>query len=675
MGGPFFMRKFYLDFETRSGADLKEEGADRHLSHPWADVWCMAYAVGDNPVQVLPAANIPSLFTASLLIDVQFVAHNAQFEWQVWNKILVKRYGLPPIGIDRFDCTMARGYSMGLPGSLDNMSAALGLQQGKDMAGSRLAVQMASPRTNKEGSVMLDASGNPIWWDDPEKRGRLYAYCKQDVEVERAIDRRVVPLTPNEYRVWCLDAAINQRGVCVDMSAIETAREIVEHEGSKDLNKLFLLTDGAVEGPTQVKRLTDWIQKQGVEIPGLNKQVVIDYLDDPEVPAAVAEVLRIRQDFAKTSTAKLNRMHGSASSDHRLRGLFAFGATGTGRFAGRIAQPQNLPRPTISQDEIETIIEFLKTHDAHESIAYLTVFHGKPMAMISNCLRGMLCAGPGLQLNAGDFANIEGRVLCWLAGEEWKLQAFRDYDAGSGTDIYLLAASRIYNQPAGAFTKKSPERQIGKVAELALGYQGGVGAFQTMAPNYGVKIPDEQAEQIKVAWRALHPRIKQYWYDLENAAIEAVEYPGSILTVGPESARVRFKKDGSFLWGLLPSGRALCYPYPELKQIMTPWGQEKYQLRYKTVEDQTKQWTFTDTYGGKLAENITQAVARDLLVEAMQRVDAAGLPIVLHVHDEIVTESSTDTLDELVRLMRIVPHWAAGLPIAVEGWSGFRYRK
>ena len=172
MGGPFFMRKFYLDFETRSGADLKEEGADRHLSHPWADVWCMAYALDDGPVEICRAPLFAGFVLSEVYFDpeVKFIAHNAQFEWQVWNKILVKKYGLRPIGIDRFDCTMARGYSMGLPGSLDNMSAALGLQQGKDMAGSRLAVQMASPRTNKDGSVMFDASGNPVWWDDSEKR-------------------------------------------------------------------------------------------------------------------------------------------------------------------------------------------------------------------------------------------------------------------------------------------------------------------------------------------------------------------------------------------------------------------------------------------------------------------------------------------------------------------------
>lgn len=670
------MHKFYLDFETRSGADLKEYGADLHLSHPWADVWCMAYAIDEGPVYCVSAGRIfQTLFDKLQDLTVKFIAHNAQFEWQVWNKILVKKHGLPPIGIDRFDCTMARGYTMGLPGSLDNMSAALGVEKGKDQAGARLAKQMAAPRTNKDGSVCLDWNGCPVWWDDQDKYERLCAYCRQDVIVEREIDRRTVPLTPNEYRVWCLDAAINQRGVGVDMPAIETALAIVETESTKDVNKLFLLTGGAVEGPTQVKRITDWIQAQGVELPGLNKQIVIDYLNDPEIPSGVATVLRIRQNFAKTSTAKLNRMRGSASSDNRLRGLFAYAATGTGRFAGRIAQPQNLPRPTISQADIEAIIDFLKTHDAQESTAYLTVFHGNPMSMISNCLRGMLCAGPGLHLNAGDFANIEGRVLCWLAGEDWKTQAFRDYDAGVGTDIYLLAASRIFNQPAGAFTKKSPERQIGKVAELALGYQGGVGAFQTMAPNYGVKVPDEQAEQIKLAWRALHPNIKRYWYELENAAIGAVEVPGTITTVGPAYSRVRFKKDGSFLWCLLPSGRALCYPYPGLNEIVTPWGQEKYQLRYKTVDDQTKQWVFTDTYGGKLAENITQAVARDLLVEAMQRVDAAEMPIVLHVHDEIVTESDTDNLEDFLALMRISPRWAAGLPIAVEGWSGFRYRK
>ena len=662
------MSYFYLDFETRSAKDLRDYGADVHLADPHADVWCMGYALDDEKVNVATDESIP--YTLNLWAqrdDTIFIAHNAQFEWQVWNIILTKKYGLPPIGIERFRCTMAAGYAMALPGSLDEMSAALGIEAGKDAAGSRLAVQMAKPRS-WDGPT-------PIWWDDLGRLARLYAYCRQDVVVEREIHTRVRALSLEEQRLFELDARINRRGVYIDAHAATTALHAVAHEQNREGVSLWALTDGAVDGPSQVKKLTEWIKSQGVEISSLAKQEVIDHLATDELPPNVAEALRIRQAFAKTSTAKIDQMLACRSTDGRVKGTLQYNGSTTGRWAGRRVQPHNLPRPTIEQSEIEDILDYAQTHTSDQLLQYVRVFHGPPLARLSDCLRGLLCAAPGNQLYAGDFSNIEGRVLAWLAGDERKVQAFRDFDAGQGPDIYLLAAARIYHKPATSFTKKSPERQIGKVAELALGYQGGVGAFQTMAPNYGVKIPDDEADTIKHAWREAHPMVVNYWYALEHAALAAVSSPGHTTVAGRGAAQVRFVVRGSFLWCQLPSTRVLCYPYPKLEDVMTPWGEPKSQVTYKTVDSYTHQWIRTNTYGGKLSENITQAVARDCLVHSLFHVERAGWPVVLHVHDEIVAERHIGRLEDYLNLMRIPPPWAPGLPIAVEGWTGIRYRK
>lgn len=945
---------WYLDFETRSGLELTDVGADAYLAHPWADVWCLGYAKGDDPVRVVSHPyDIMEVANEIAASGHRIVAHNASFEYLVWNYILAERYCAPPLAPARFECTMAAGYAMSLPGSLDALSAALGIEAKKDLAGSRLAKQMSKPRK-------IDESGAPIWWNEPEKINRLMQYCAQDIEVLREVHRREIPLSGAERNTWIMDFGINRRGMWIDQPAANCAIQIVATEQGAEMGKLFQLTGGLVNGPSEVKKLTEWIQAQGVDIPGLAKQDVIDTLSTEGLPGHVREALTIRQNYAKTSTAKLGKMKSCAGTDGRVRGLLQYHASSTGRWGGRMIQPQNLPRPTISQSEIEEIIEKVRTTSPEEAAAYIKVFHGPPIARISDCLRGMLCAEPGKQLYVGDYANIEGRVLAWLAGEDWKVQAFKDFDEGKGNDLYLLAAARIFHKPVTAFNKKSPERQIGKVAELAClsgntpvltnngvkpilevttedkvwdgeawvahqgiiergvrqvvpvdgievtpdhliltgrtwrqarelvmcentlfhalatgsaslplsvsisvereviprlsrfnalaehrrtrcttitsvkeevlaamrvlennprigekisglmqtwcrqtitggdcsiesqpasidaqtqmikdiriteegasrctqngapiaerflsiwyrcrdgikrtwsligkmctkgtnqvicgssqkektkeieeqynrcsgtslnlkpvydlvsagprnrftvitdsgamivhncGYQGGVGAFQTMAHTYGVKVSDIEAEQIKQAWRAAHPNIQRYWWDLESAVIRAVETPGVVFRV----RNVAFAVRGSFLWCQLPSGRRLCYPYPKLQDKDTPWGDVKAQLVYKTVDDRTRQWGETSTYGGKLAENITQAVARDILVHSMHQLEMHGWDIVLHVHDEIVAEDEPNReLGDYLALMSTRPSWAQDLPVAVEGWSGSRYRK
>lgn len=653
------------DFESKSAVDLKVVGLDNYARHPTTDIWCLAWAIGDEEPDVwTPGEPFPPRLRRHIESGGLFFAHNAQFELALWNRIGVPRYGFPPLHVEQCRCTMAMAYSMALPGSLEKAAAAVGIAEQKDMSGHRLMMQMAKPRTEE-----------PLtWWNDLDKIEELCGYAKQDLRVERAMAARLMPLSADEQALWVLDQKINQRGVHIDIPSVTAALKIVASEKQRLDEEMRDATQGFVSVCSEVKRIGDWLCVSGVELPGLAKADVLDALSLDTLPQAARRVLLLRQEAGKTSTAKLKALQEAASThDNRVRGTMQYHGAGTGRWAGRRIQPHNMPRPQFKLKEMEHAIANFGSEEAAD---FLTVFYGSPLNVVSSSLRSLICAAPGNDLLAADFANIEGRGLPWLAGDARKLRRFADYDAGTGPDIYRSTAADILGKPVASITDQ--ERQTyGKVPELACGYQGGVGAFLTMAKTYLVKVSEAVAERAKTGWRAAHPDIVHYWYALESAALSAVLHAGTKYSAGPRGHEVVFKVSGSFLWCKLPSSRVLCYPYPCVKAIETPWGEMKDQVHYSSVDGLTNKWVETHTYGGKLAENVTQALCRDLLVAAIRNAEAGGYPVVLHVHDEVVSEvpKGFGSLEEFEKLCSQMPAWADGLPVVAKGWRGERYRK
>jgi DNA polymerase len=531
----------------------------------------------------------------------------------------------------------------------------------KDAAGERLMHQMSKPRKPRKGE---DPAGT-YWFEDQERFDRLYSYNKQDTETERELYDRLPPLSAAEQRVWELSTKINDRGFHIDRRFAEAARRIAQAAGPEIDAEIAELTNDAVTGINQVGRQLQWLQRQGCTVSTLDRKAVEQLLEQEELPPAVQRVLGIRLDGAQSAPKKIDALLARAGDDDRVRGSFRYHGAGTGRWAGEGFQPQNLKRPVV--DDIAAAIDAVATGD----YAYVKKLYPRPLAVIGDCSRSMITPAPGCVLIGADFSSIESRILAQIAGEGWKLDAYRRFDATRDPrdEPYLETACRIFRVPSGSYTKDSPERSVGKTCDLAFGYQGGLNAWRKFEPD---KFTDDDVTRFKAEYRASHPATVKFWHNIDRAAVLAVRERGQVVRCGC----IDLKTTGAFLRLKLPSGRKISYPRP---RIITESGSH----RHRVVFADNAAGQFKDcrngqgAYAGTWTENIVSGIARDLLAAAMLRVEAAGYPIVLHVHDEIVAEVPIGfgSTEEFTRLMTRKPAWALELPIAASVWTGPRYCK
>jgi DNA polymerase len=423
--------KVHIDFETRSCVELPDTGVHIYAEDPTTDVWCMAYALGDGPVQGwLPFEEAPEDLMIAIQGGAELHAWNAQFERIIWREIMVPRYGWPELDLERWHCTMAAGYAMGLPGSLDMAGHALRAGITKDKEGHALMMRMCRPRkVNPDGSI--------VWWDDAERVARLLAYCKRDVAVERMISGTILPLSKRERQTYLMDQRINDRGIRVDLPLVKTSIAISEAAKDKLNKQMRQATGGLVPKCSSVQKLIPFMQDRGVDISSVAKTTLAEKLDNAEVsdalPEVVHRVLWLRREYAKTSVEKLPTLLSGTSWDSRIRGLLQYHGASTGRWTGRRFQPQNLMRPTMKFKQIMTAIGVIMSMAGDPAdLRPLEYLYGNPMSVLADIVRSTLIASPGAQLYSADYSNIEGRVTAWLAGEEWKLDAFKAFDAGTG---------------------------------------------------------------------------------------------------------------------------------------------------------------------------------------------------------------------------------------------------
>lgn len=644
-----------IDFESRSTVDLRKTGVYPYAADPTTDLWCMAYALGDGEVQLwLPGDPVPGEIEYALNRRMEFRAWNAAFERIMWREICVPRYGFPVVPLDLWVDTAAEAAAMSLPRGLGKAAEVLGLGDRKDDQGHRLMLQMAKPRRPRKH----EDPRQTYWWNTPDKIARLCDYCNQDVVVERAVAKKLRPLKDSERSVYLLDQRANDRGVRIDVPLVKALKKLAVEAIERANVEISELTGGAVEAITNVKNIKAWLDKQEAGLDDLTKQTVSEALGAGDLDEAVHAVLRLRSDAGKTSVAKLDAMLRCLCEDGRARGLLLYHGANTGRWSGKLIQPQNFPRPSIDnvEDLIPQVLE--GDYDGLEQVAPI-------MEIVSSLLRSCLIPDEDKRFMCADFSAIEGHVTAWLAGQE------------SGMLSYEEMAGAIFDMAPGDVEKGSMERHVGKTAVLGCGFGMGVTKYiDTVKAWTGIDIDEPTGTKAVQTYREKNDRIKRLWGALEAACKQAVMHPGSTQYAGRNGC-IRYTVRGQFLWAVLPSGRPLAYALPRMVDRMAPWGEMVPSVEISTVDSYTRKWSRRQLYGGLLTENVVQAIARDLMAESMRRVEAAGYPVILTVHDEVLAEVPNDNgnLEDFNALMSERPTWCQNMPLEVEGWEGRRYRK
>ena len=626
-----------MDFETYSECDIFKAGAYAYADHDTTEVLCLAWALGDeSPALWTPDMPLPQRLFDLIEQGATVWAWNSFFEMSIWNQTL----GWPSIPISQWRDSAALAAAQAYPRALGKCGDALGLS-GDDVK-------------SKRGKLLIQRLCKPYRGErrqDPDMFKELCDYCIQDVVAEREIRTRLRNLRGSEVDVWITDQVINWRGVRLDKESINNALDIIEQHTIKSNKRIYELTGGAMDSTGSRAKATAWVAEQGYTLTAYDKATIAAALDDPKSSPIVREFLKIRQSLSRTSTKKFEAMLKCLGQDGRAHGVLTYHGAATGRWVGRHFQPQNLPRPNV--DDVDAVIELMRQRDPD-------VIDGDPMDALASCLRGMLISSDGNRLVVADYSSIEARVLAWLSDSEDVLDVFR-----SGRDIYKATASNMYGIAYSDINYD--QRFVGKVATLALGYQGGVKAFQKMSEAYGAEVTESQALTIRNDWREANPNIVKLWSDVERAAKNAVSYGTEF-----ETCKGSFKLVNGDLLFKLPSKRILSFPNAKIQP-----SDRGVELVYEGMNNHIHKWGQIKAYGGSLVQSITQAVARDVLAEAVLRLENADYPVVLHVHDEIIGDVPNDhgSLAEFEALMCELPKWAKGLPVTAEGYESKRYRK
>lgn len=651
-----------IDIETKSSVDIGKAGAYKYAQSPDFEILLFAYQWDDDEVRIIDLASgevIPDQIISSLQDSgVAKHAYNAAFEWYCLNRA---GYTTP---IEQWRCTMMHGLYCGYTAGLDATGKAIGLPQDKQ----KLASGKALIRYFCVPCKPTKSNGGRTWnlpRHAPEKWKLFKEYCKQDVVTEREILKRLnqFPVPEEEERLWQMDIRMNAFGVKVDTALIEGAL-CVDGVSTQRLTEEAVHITG-LQNPNSTAQLTEWLEAEtGEQIPNLQKETVAELLQK-DYPEKVHRMLSIRQQLGKTSIKKYVTMDNARGEGDRLRGLTQFyGANRTGRWAGRLVQLQNLPRNYLKT------LDYARKTVKEKNYDRLYILYGNVPDTLSQLIRTAFIPSGGNKFVVADFSAIEARVIAWLAGEQWVNEVFATHGK-----IYEATASQMFHVPIERIVKGNPEyslRQKGKVATLALGYQGGTSALIAMgALNMG--LTEEELPDIVARWRQANPRIKDLWYAVEQAALTAMT------TAEPQAINgLIFRLEGDLIYGQsfltvqLPSGRKLFYPKPFLRE--NQFG--KMAIHYYTVGQQTRKWDVASTYGGKMTENIVQAIARDCLAETLRRIDKLGLQVVFHVHDEVIIDAPMDvTVDQICDLMAEPISWAPGLILKGAGFENNYYMK
>ena len=660
------MKTLSIDIETYSSVDLSEAGVYRYAEAPDFEVLLIGYSIDGGPVEVMDveAESFTRITEFCQMLEdpeVMKTAWNANFE-----RTCLAKWTGTPMPPEQWSDTMIMALECGLPGSLANAGIALGLPEDKlkDPIGKSLIQYFSKPckPTKANGGRTRNLPQH-----DPDKWKLYIEYNRQDVVTEMAIRDKLkrYPLAESEQKLWCLDQRMNDNGVRVDLPMVEKIVRFDEQNRERLEKEARTIT--ALQNPNSLQQLKGWLASQGVPVEQLRKDD-LDRLLSGDLPDNVRRVLEIRKALGKTSVKKYSAMLAATCEDSRLRGILQFyGANRSGRWAGRIVQTHNLAKNFLPDLDLARELAAAGDFDTMETL------FGETSFVFSELIRTAFIPSAGCRFVVSDFSAIEARVVAWLAGEDWVLEAFRN-----GEDIYCKTASMMYHVPVVKHGENGHLRQKGKIAVLACGYQGGIGAMKAM--DKGGTIPEEELQSVVNQWRAANPKIVKMWRTYERAAQIAIcEHRTVKLMHG-----VAFSYVNGNLFIKLPNGRKLCYwgarydvePVENQNGTFIGYGYGK--IRYMGVNQETKQWGGAETYGGKLVENVVQATARDCLAEAMTRVSDMGYQIVMHVHDEMIVDvpkEDTDALKKINAAMGQPIEWAPGLPLKGDGYECDFYKK